>query len=146
MPLSLSDKSLSDLMVTAFEGGSNYWVERAEYIPPKGMTLAQLDKLAWKHAPEKEKELWKTPKGVPLYSLISYLPPDVKWKIRFIPNEVVKKEGERFYLTREKMTGALQALTDKYGHIVGRILQEEYDAGDADAWLQMGALGDVIFG
>lgn len=146
MSVYFSKKDIADLLVTAWEGGSAYWVEVAEYVPPKGMSMERLEKLGWDAAPAEEKEFWKTPKDVPFYALMAYLPPSVKWKVKFKPNEVVKKEGERYYLTPESMREAAPKLADKYPHIFARIKSEDYDALDADAWLQMGVFGDVIFG
>lgn len=146
MPAHVSKKDMANLLVTAWEGGSNYWVEYADYIPPKGMSLKELKKVAWENAPAEEKEFWKTSEGVPLYSLLPFLPPSVKWKIKFKPNEVVKEDDEVYYLTPENMREAVVKLIPKYSHIFARIKSEDYDAGDADAWLQMAIFDDVIFG
>jgi len=145
MPVFLSKKMMSDLLITAWEGGSNYWVELAEYVPPAGMTTKELRRAAWDAAPEEERESWKRegPNGRwPLYAFLPYLPPSVKWKIRFTPTE-----GEKpVYLTPENMRQAIATLSKKYGHIVKRIKEESYDALDADAWLQAAVFEDVIFG
>jgi len=146
MAVFFSKKDMADLLVTAWEGGSNYWVEVAEYKAPKGMSFERLEKLAWEALPQEEKEFWKKPDGVPFYSMMAYLPPSVKWKVKFTPNEVVKEEGEAYYLTPENMRAAAPKLAEKYPHIFARIKDENYDAGDADAWLQMAVFGDVIFG
>jgi len=146
MGVFFSKKDMSDLLVTAWEGGSNYWVGESEYIPPKGMSWERLHKLAWETQPKEEREFWKKPDGVPFYSMMAYLPPSVKWKVKFKPNEVVKKEGEVYYLTPENMRAAAPKLAEKYPHIFARIKAGDYDALDADAWLQMAIFGDVIFG
>lgn len=146
MPPFVSKKDMASLLITAWEGGSNYWVEYADYIPPKGMSLKELKKVAWENAPQEEKDFWKTSEGVPLYSLLPFLPPSVKWKIKFKPSEVISKEDEVYYLTPENMRDAAKKLIPKYPHIFARIKSEDYDAGDADAWLQMALFDDVIFG
>lgn len=146
MAVFLSKRDMSDLLVTAWEGGSNYWIESADYIPPKGMTLKDLRRAAWEAAPEEDKNLWKEegPGGRwPLYSLLPFLPPSVKWKIKFTGSE-----GDDAVLTPENMRQAIVTLSKKdgYEHLVGNIKAEEYDAADADAWLQAAVFGDVIFG
>jgi hypothetical protein len=143
VPLALSKKDMADLLTTAWEGGSNYWVEVAEYIPPKGMTMDALHALAWEHLPDEEREFWKKPQGVPLYAMLPYLPPSIKWKVKFVPNE----GGDIKYLTPQNMREAISTLSKKdYDHIVKNIKDENYDAGDADAWLQAALFGDVIYG
>lgn len=145
MALFLSKEDMASLLTTAWEGGSNYWVEVADFIPPKGMSYKELKKAAWDAAPEKEKEFWKDegPTGRwPLYALLPYLPPSVKWKISFKPQE----DDEVVYLTPENMRKSVVKLAEKYPHVFARIKSEDYDAGDADAWLQMAIFDDVIFG
>lgn len=146
MPPFLSKKDMSDLLVTAWEGGSNYWVDVAEYKTPKGMTWDELEKLAWENLPQEEKDFWKKPEGVPFYAMMAFLPPSVKWKVKFVPNEVVKEEGEKYYLTPENMREAAPKVAKEYPHIFKRIKEGQFDAGDADVWLQMAIFGEVIFG
>lgn len=144
MPLFLSKKDMSDLLVTAWEGGSAYWVVSAQYIPPKGMSTKELRHAAWDATPDADKELWKDEGRDgrwPLYSLLPYLPPSVKWKVKFVPDDY-----DTSALTPENMRQAIQTLSKKYPHIVQRIKDENYDAGDADAWLQAALFKDVIFG
>lgn len=143
-----SKQDMSDLLVTAWEGGSTYWVDQAEYVPPEGMTKKQLRKTAWEAAPPEAKELWKDegPEGRwPLYSMLPYLPPSVKWKIR-LTHGSESGEAEKVYLTPENMREASTKLIDKHPHIFARIKDGNYDAGDADVWLQMAALGEEVYG
>jgi hypothetical protein len=147
MPLFLSKRDMSDLLVTAWEGGSGYWVESAEIIPPKGMSYKDLKRAAWEATPEEDRDLWRDEGPVgrwPLYSMISYLPPSVKWKIHFKTGE----GGDEADLTPKNMREALSNLAKKHPGtpIIKRIMGENYDAGDADAWLQTALFGDVIFG
>lgn len=146
MPAFLSKKDMANLLITAWEGGSNYWVDYADYVPPKGMSLKDLKKTAWENLPPEEREFWKEEKGVPLYSTLPFLPPSVKWKIKFVPSEVVKAEGEAYYLTPENMREAALKIAKTHPHIFKRIKEEQYDAGDADAWLQTALFDEVIFG
>jgi hypothetical protein len=145
--LFLSKKDMSDLLVTALEGGSNYWVDSVEYVPPKGMTYKDLKRAAWDAAPDDDKHLWKDEGrdgSWPLYSLLPYLPPKVAWKIHFKANE----GDEQGDLTPKNMRDALSNLGKKYpgSKIIQRIKAEEYDGADADAWLQMAVLDDIVFG
>ena len=138
----ISKMRMSELLSTAWEGGSNYWVEVAEYIPPEGMSMKELHAKAWEALPAEEKEFWKTSKGVPLYATLPFLPPSVKWKIAFKPTE----DEDVAHLTPDNMRTAVERLTKKHKHIAKRIMEENYDAGDADIWLQMAIFDEVVFG
>ena len=145
MAIGFSKEDMANLLITAWEGGSNYWVDYADYKPPKGMTLKELRKAAWEAAPEKEKDLWKDegPEGRwPLYSLLPFLPPSVKWKIEFRPQE----EEESVFLTPENMREAAQKLVETHPSIFARIKEGDYDAGDADVWLQTALFNEVVYG
>jgi len=145
MPVYLSKKDMSDLLVTAWEGGSNYWIEHADYVPPKGMSIENLRALAWEAAPPEEHELWRRegPKGRwPLYAFLPLLPPSVKWKIKFKPIE----DEPAVFLTPENMREAAPKLVDTHPKIFGRIKSGDFDAGDADAWLQTAVFDEIIFG
>lgn len=145
MALFLSKKDMSDLLSTAWEGGSTYWVELAEYIPPKGMSYKELRRAAWEAAPEEEKETWKD-EGQdgrwPLYVFLPYLPPSVKWKVKFTDNEA----GEVAYLTPENMRQAIVTLRKTHPHLAKEIEEDNHDASSADAWLQAAIFGEVQFG
>jgi hypothetical protein len=66
----------------------------------------------------------------------------VAWKVHFKGSE----GGEGGYLTPKSMRGALAKIAKEYPKVVQRIKTGQYDANDADVWLQMAVLGDVIFG
>ena len=145
MPLFLSKKDMADLLITAWEGGSTYWVDRAEYIPPKGMSYKDLRRAAWDATPDSEKEMWKDEGRDgrwPLYSFLPYLPPSVKWKVKFTASE----GGDTGHLTPESMRQAIATLSKKHGRLASQIKEGNYDAGGADAWLQAALFGDVLFG
>jgi hypothetical protein len=136
---------MSDLLVTAWEGGSTYWVEKAEYIPPKGMPFKELRRAAWDAAPDEAKEMWKDEgrDGVwPLYSFLPYLPPSVKWQVKFTANE----GGDTGILTPQNMRQAIATLQKTHPHLVKQIKDQTYDAIGGDAWLQAAIFGEVVFG
>lgn len=143
-PELFTDQELAGLLITAWEGGSNYWILEARYIPPRGMTEDELRRAAWRNAPSDAKELWSEegPEGRwPLYSLLPFLPETVKWKIKFIPDE-----GERVFLTPKNMRAAAKRILTEYPEIFRRIKDGQYDANDADVWLQMSVFGEIVYG
>lgn len=146
MSVFLSKKDMSDLLVSAWEGGSAYWVADATYKFPLGMSEEAFERRAWGALPPEEKESWGSPERVPFYAMVAFLPPSVKWRIAFRPNEVVKERGEVYYLTPKNMREAVSGLVKKSPHVFARIKSGNWDASDADAWLQMAIFGEVVFG
>lgn len=139
-----SKQDMSDLLVTAFEGGSNYWIQFVEYQMPPGMTKADLRRAAWDAMPDEEKRLWKEegPTGRwPLYVALPYLPPSVQWAIKIKPFE-----DEAVLLTPENMRQAAAEFAKRFPQAFRRVKEGDFDAGDADAWLQTAVFGEVVYG
>jgi len=138
----LSKRDMADLLISCFEGGSNYWAVDAEYIPPPGMTLNELKALAYEASPEEEKRLWRDEwRKAPLYAFLPFLPPSVNWMIRF-----TTEEGESAVLDPKNMREAAPRLAKVHPHLFREIKAGNADAGTADAWLQMAVFNEVIFG
>ncbi len=142
MPAFFSKRTMADLLISAFEGGSNYWAVDAEYIPPPGMTLDELKAAAYEASPEEEKQLWRGEwRKAPLYAFLPFLPPSVNWMIKFST-----EEGESAVLDPRSMREAAPKLAKAHPHLFRQIKEENGDAGTADAWLQMALFGEVVFG
>lgn len=141
-----SKQLMSDLLVTAWEGGSNYWVESAEYIPPEGMSVKEFRDLLLSTAFKEEfEDVFGKP---PPYALLPYLPPKIDWKVAFRAGgeEADDSESDVAYLTPQNMREALPKLAKAHPRNAKNITSDNYDAGDADAWLQTALFGKVIFG
>lgn len=138
--LGFDNRIMSDLLVTALEGGSNYWCKLVEYIPPKGMTGKQLCDMAFEAGPKEDQELFKDG-CFPLYSFISFLPKSVNWKMKFETDD-----GKFVYLTPRKMHRAARLLVFKRIKVYANILAGNYDALDADVWFQYATLGENVYG
>jgi hypothetical protein len=119
----LTQQDIIDLFITALEGGSNYWY------------------------------------------LIRHLPDSVRYEIKNnnkstadAVGEYVLSGGEVYFYDREDkdellgkvdMNSILDAITEiktKYPDVWERILTEEYDADDADVFLQICVMGEIVFG
>lgn len=145
MPVPFSKQTMADLLTAAWEGGSNHWVESVKYVPPEGMSIKELRHLAWDAAPPEDRKSWESegPDGRwPLYAFLPFLPPSVAWKIAFV------EDGEEVpvYLTPKNMRGAASKLLEKNPKIFSQIKSEDWDAGSADAWLQMALFDEVVYG
>jgi hypothetical protein len=119
LPITIEDEQIDSWLVTAFEGGSNYWcggikvkdgdykgTKYASHCVSKGGTVIVLD----------QEDL------------------DV---------DIEKK----YEITKQKMLDALVWLAEnKYTKAVDRLLNDGYDAIDADVLFQAACFGDVIYG
>lgn len=118
----ISNQDVADWVTTAFEGGSNYWCENAEYLDV-----------------ELRDAVSELTSG-PVYAHADY------WgnggRMRIQENE----EGKWYEISKKKLIDALylDCVSDNVGR---RLVSEcEYDADDADILLQAAAFNEVIFG
>lgn len=140
-----TDGEMADLLVTAFEGGSNYWIGAVDYLPPPGISHGELRRMAWEAAPPKERDLWRDegPEGRwPIYAFLPFLASNVRWKIRIYPTE----DDNHFDLTRAKMEKATGKLLKEFPERFASVKEGQYDAEDADVWLQLALFGEVVYG
>jgi hypothetical protein len=115
--------TVEDLLVTALEGGSNYWY----WLPDVSMVPKVVDR----------------PNGDCLSIRIA----KAVWDGAEVP--IVDKE-DRFALGSITKDGVLAALdrmiATNYKTCAGRIIAEDYDADDADAWFQFAVMGKAVYG
>lgn len=121
----ISDQLISDLICTACEGGSNYWYVITGYQEPETLDFRC--------------DTFKDDKPHRIYD----------WPL-CTGGGVVFEDSEGEYtnlvLNRESIEKGLALMNQKYPKRFGSILDEEYDAEDADVFLQLCLFGEVIFG
>ena len=108
-----------NVIVTALEGGSNYWCDIHDQFPdtPKGYSPAQRLALSLVNNP--------------------------KFKVDVYDTETDEKIGE---LTQAAMNKGLQLTIDTYPHAFSDMLSENFDAETTDTILQLAVLGEVVYG
>ena len=117
----ISDKLIEDILCTAFEGGITYWADNVSCEDNKDMKEVS----GWKH-----EYLTKTKK---------------KDAAMYIHTE----EGGKVKITKSLILEALQQMGDpkyKCTKALSRILEETYDADDADIVVQTACFGEVVYG
>ena len=112
-----------DLIVTALEGGSNAWYDIHD----------DLSDIKQKHNSDYisesiAREIWNNPE----FELDIY---DLEDEEEFLGT-----------LTKESCEKAFQILLDKYPSVFANIINEEYDANDADIFFQLAVMGEIVFG
>jgi hypothetical protein len=122
-------RDLADLLVCAFEGGSNYWIEKVTKVEPTSREFIYENS---------EKDPSK-----PRYPLYEH---------PFNPGgQVIVKvsedyDGDVFPLNLATIEKGLNIMAEKYPKHLGDFLDENYDATTGDIFLQCCVLGDAIFG
>lgn len=97
-------------MVTAIEGGSNYWCQELSFYDAKGVLMSIED-----------------------------------WFDAGVSIRVCDDEDAWTTVTREVFFDRIKIYSPSWEEVFGDE-DAQYDADDADQWLQLGIFGDVIFG
>ena len=117
--LEISDELIENVLAEAFMGGIVYWADNISCEDIKDMKKVG----GWKH-----KYLTKTKK---------------KDAVMYIHET---ETGEKYPITKKSIIDALQKLDAEYPEILDRILNEQYDADDADIVVQMACFKEIVFG
>ena len=120
--LEITDEMIEDILCCAFEGGITYWADNVSCEDKEDMKKVK----GWKH-----EYLTKTKK---------------KDAVMYIHDA---ETGEKYPMTKKSIIDALQKMDTpeyKYTKALGRILDETYDADDADIVVQTACFGEVVYG
>jgi len=123
--MSISNHRAADLLVTAFEGGSNYWYMINTVVKP------MIEAKPWGD------------EYTPTY--ISY-PFSAGGSI--IIGDIEDEDGEEFVLDKKAIARGKRIMStdERYSHYYADILKENDDAETGDAFLQLCLFGEVIYG
>lgn len=119
----ITEQELSDMLTTAFEGGSNYWILKIRTTKVN------------EEIPEQE-----------------FLADDIAsgrvLEIAVYDNEELgdNDKPKKYLVTREKMIEAFQLMADKQPLHFKDFAEENSDAITGDVWFQLAVFGDVIYG
>jgi hypothetical protein len=128
--VTLTQQDICYLFIAAFEGGSNYWVRDAEPTSMKDEDIPNPDGVVW-------------------WGREAFFTDDFEMELAFCNPDTW--DGEYDSLEKQKVNAAdtkrgLETLAAKYPHISAQILAGEYDAADADCFLQCVIHKDIIYG
>ena len=114
----ITNQMVANLLITAREGGSNYWIE--------GYTC---------DAPEQE----FTPIDGELYRFADY-------PLNGGVIHIQHNDGDIVDLTKESLQTGLQIMADKYPHHFKDLVEDNMDADTADAYLQCCLFDGLLYG
>jgi hypothetical protein len=130
-------ETISNLLVSAFEGGSNYWYVDMEFT--------------------KEPDMKKVKENIPsLYekARYSYYPfggemivfTDEELDLKNVQPVKKNKGDEGYILNMDRIKRGLELMAEKYSTHFADIMNENDDATTGDVFLQLCLFEDVIFG
>ena len=122
---------IENIIVTAIEGGSNYWyfldLDKATNMPPR----------------EQNGEI------VPLSIRIAqgvFNDPDFRLPVFDLESQDDEEMEELGVLSQESMANGIKLAADQYSQVLSNIESEDFDANDADVLFQLAVMEDVVFG
>ena len=125
VPLTFTAQQVADLLVTALEGGTNYWLRIDRMVrPPKGAPV-------WRHAPDL---------GGGEFPHIDYPLSGGYLAVTDI------EEGKKYRLDRAAIERGLALMPTKAPSQFGAWLAGDDDSTTGDCFVQCALLGDVIYG
>jgi len=121
-------KRIMDLLITALEGGSNYWCALDGLFLPNGTEISDFteDALTNDYYPTYIQAVTHDDVHIMLYDVEDH---ETTWK-----------------LTREGLAKGLQLLSEEYPKHYRDMLAGHDDADTADAFLQLAALEEIVYG
>jgi len=126
--LSVTNQRIADLLIGAFEGGSNYWIDWVEYL---GETEESAEAMCKRLSIQIE---------TPRYARIPLA--GGTWAVK-----IVQTEGQPdVRLDFNAIQNGLAEMAKKYPTHFADFLNEDDDADTADVFLQCCVFGEVIYG
>lgn len=120
----ITGQTISDQLITAFEGGSNYWAQ--------GAYLQSADVM---------------PTERPWYSCPIVFDGDFIFELHYDDPDQEEGAGKgRKTIGQKEVAAGLQIFADKYPAAFAEMIAEEGDASTADLFLQCIVFGDAIYG
>lgn len=115
---------LADMIVGAFEGGSNYWLRAADYVEP-----GPHDKTAFES---------------PIYSDPQYWRSGGRMKLTY-DNPAQGPDRASKSIGLVEMISGLQKMSEKYPHHFHDLINENDDATTSDCYIQCVLFGEMIY-
>lgn len=119
--IEVSEEAIASALVSALEGGTNYWLEILEYGKPKKLTYRCDKQKIFKHI------------DYPMNSTGSIVLRDTQ-------------TGKDYRLTRQKLNKAVKLMAEQYSQAFSDMINESGDAITGDMLVQLAVFGDVIYG
>lgn len=123
---------ISDILIGAFEGGSNYWMVRISAKVPilKADIKSIGDKLGIKDA-------------VATYQVIPFMEDN---GVIIKESELSSNTSKQLILNLESLTKGLELMSLKHSRHFSDIIEENDDAETSDVLVQLAVFGEIVYG
>ena len=128
----LKNEVRNDLIITAVEGGSNYWY----FLDDEACKIID------KYKGIKKDFHGKFPMGTFSEAIITAVDAGEKLAI----SDVENSDEILGWLSKENIEKGEKIMYEKYPKFFASILGEEWDAETADVWFQLCTMGELVFG
>jgi len=115
--IEVSERRIEDMLIGAFEGGSNDWIEYVEKISESGND--------W---------IYKDPFS------------DIGIRIHVVVDFTTVEEEDTFILNKESLQKGIDAMSSRQSRHFSDMIEENDDAITADVFLQCCLFGEIVFG
>jgi hypothetical protein len=140
--VSFSEEDIMNLLISALEGGSNYWYTNADYVIPS------------EHQEEVKEASGGCFKGywAPFYGghlefgISEPCGPMPKWDGERYSDIDSEAPGTVWTIGRADLERGLQVMADKYPRSLSELLNDNSDAHTGDMYIQCVAFGEAVFG
>jgi hypothetical protein len=124
--MSISNHRAADLLVSALEGGSNYWYQIESSVKP-----------------EAEARPWGAEEYTPTYIAYPFSSGGA-----IIISDMEDEDGEEYTLNKKAIARGKKVMStdERYSHYYADVLKENDDAETGDVFLQLCLFGEVIYG
>ena len=123
--INVDPKRIADLLVCAFEGGSNYWYMIVDYIEPPGEVFKSTGDQVFKHC------------DYPLSEGGGVVIKDI---------EDDDEDAKTYTLNIETIKRGLAIMSAKYPNHFADFMNENDDAETGDVFLQCCLFGEIVYG
>ena len=119
--IEIKEETVENMLIGAFEGGSNYWYEILKFNAPKNFNLSSPDMKEFRH---------------------------VSYPINFGGSLVVGVKGEDIHdsLDRNTINFGLEVMKNKYPKHFNDMIEENDDCVTADVFLQCCLFSEIVYG
>lgn len=136
----ISTERIQDLLISAFEGGSNYWIDKVEYAYDGRGISGDKSSIEQIKGNIGGRPMFNI--DAPLYSWLPFLPEGAV----IICYGSEEGEAKRAGLTKAKLEFGLELMAKKYPNHFSDLITDNADADTADVYLQCCLLGEIVYG
>jgi hypothetical protein len=125
--IEVTKENIEALLITSIEGGSNYWCMYGTSVLPESDKPTSLDDAILNFV------MASPDNKVPIYDVEDY-------------EEDEEEDSFLGFVSMETIINGTQKFIQQCPERWASVIEEDYDAEDADVWFQMVVMGKIVYG